>query len=65
MRILPNRKMRLDGLHIVPETAVDVSPASAALAIRNGWASAQPEAAVAHGQEIDPPPRKRKTKADA
>jgi hypothetical protein len=60
MRILPNRKMRLDGLHIEPAIPVDVSPASADLAIRNRWAIALPEAVAARDQ---PQYVKRKRKA--
>jgi hypothetical protein len=65
MRILPNRKMRLDGRHVEPGIPVDVAPDAADLAIRNGWASAQPEAAVEPAPAVDTPPRKRKAKPDA
>ena len=64
MRILPPRKMRLDGRHVVPGIPVDVAPEAADLAIRNGWATAQPVEAVEPAPAIEPP-RKRKTKTDA
>jgi hypothetical protein len=65
MRILPTRKMRLDGRHVEPGIQVDVAPEAADLAIRNGWASAQPVAAVEPAPAIEPTPRKRKAKTDA